>query len=73
MKSSQLKLGAIYVGAKGDMRFLSDRSFSRALLLHQHDADCVIYQKVDNGIIEEDKHMVTARAFARWAVKRADL
>lgn len=62
MKSSQLKLGAIYVGAKGDMRFLSDRSFNRALLLYQHDADYVIYQKVDNGIIEEDKHMVTAKA-----------
>lgn len=72
MKPSQLKTGATYIGSKGDMRFLADRSFNRALLLYQHDTDCIVYQKVNHGIIEKNKHMITARAFARWAIKKID-
>lgn len=72
MKVSQLKLGATYIGQNGEQRLLIERSFGKSLLLLQHDNDCVIYQKVIDNTVEEERHMITARAFARWAIQRSD-
>lgn len=67
MKVSDLKLKAVYIGSGGAERLLVDRSQDSAVIT-QKDSDLVEYRVVENGIVSNQKCIITTRAFARWAV-----
>ena len=67
MKVSDLKLKTVYIGRGGKERLLVDRSQNSAVIT-QKDSDLVEYRVVENGIVSNQKCIITTRAFARWAV-----
>lgn len=67
MKVSDLKLKAVYIGSGGAERLLVDRSQDSAVIT-QKDSDLVEYRVVENGVVSNQKCIITTRAFARWAV-----
>ena len=62
MKVSDLKLKTVYIGRGGKERLLVDRSQNSAVIT-QKDSDLVEYRVVENGVVSNQKCIITTRAF----------